>query len=54
MLGRFQNSSVPVLNFRKYSVPVPVGFTKSHTFGVGSREFGSTVLTVPGLFSKSA
>ena len=46
MLGRFQNFTVPVLNFFKHSVPVSTGFLKSLNFGTGSREFGSTVLTV--------
>ena len=45
-LGRFQNSSVPVLNFKKYSVPVLTGSTNSNDFGSGSRVFGSSVLTV--------
>ena len=45
-LGRFQNSSVPVLNFKKYSVPVPTGSANSIAFGSGSRVFGSSVLTV--------
>ena len=46
MLGRFQNSSVPVLNFRKDSVPVLAGSIICHTFSSGSKGFGSTVLTV--------
>ena len=37
MLGRFQNSSVPVLNFSRHSVPVSIGFTKTVAFGSGSR-----------------
>ena len=47
MLGGFQNSSVPVLNFAKYMVPVPTGSTKNLYFCPGSDNFGSTVLTVP-------
>ena len=46
MLGRFQNSSVPVLNLSTNSVPVSIGFTKSTNFGTGFSRFGSTVLTV--------
>ena len=46
MLGRFQNSSVPVLNFSEDTVPVLTGFTKCLSFGTGSKDFGSTVLTV--------
>ena len=46
MLGRFQNSSVPVLNFGKDSVPVLAGSVICHAFGSCSKEFGSTVFTV--------
>ena len=46
MLGRFQNSSVPVLNLSTNSVPVSIGFTKSTNFGTGFRRFSSTVLSV--------
>ena len=52
MLGRFQNSSVPVLNSSKDSVPVSTGSTKSDVFGSGFRGFGSTVLTVLKSFLK--
>ena len=46
MLGRFQNSSVPVLNFKIDPVPVSVGSSIFLTLGSGSRGFGSSVLTV--------
>ena len=46
MLGRFQNSSIPVLNFSEDTVPVLTGSTKFFSFGRGSKDFGSTVLTV--------
>ena len=46
MLGRFQNSSVPVLNLKKISVPVSTGSAKSSIFGPGSEGFGSSVPTV--------
>ena len=46
MLGRFQNSSVPVLNFSSHSVPVPAGSTKSIPYGSGFKEFGFSVLTI--------
>ena len=46
VLGRFQNSSVPVLNFSEDTVSVLTGFTKCCSFGPGSKDFGSTVLTV--------
>ena len=36
-LGRFQNSSVPVLNFKLHSVPVLIGSTANVNFGTGSR-----------------
>ena len=45
-LGRFQNSSVPVLNFKQHSVPVLTGSYANVNFGTGSRGFGSSVLTV--------
>ena len=35
VLGRFQNSSVPVLILSTHSVPVPTGFTKNLTFCSG-------------------
>ena len=47
VLGRFRNSSVPVLIFSTYSVPVPTGFTCILTIGSGYKRFGSSVLTVP-------
>ena len=43
MLGRFQNSSVPVLILSTNSVPVPIGSIDNLTFGSG---FKSSVLTV--------
>ena len=46
MLGRFQNSSVPVLNLRKNSVPVSTGSHEMPKLVSGSGDFGSTVLTV--------
>ena len=46
VLGRFQNSSVPVLILSTHSVPVPSDFTNNITFGSGFKEFGSAVLTV--------
>ena len=46
MLGRFQNSSVLVLNLVILSVPVPIGSMKRVSFGPGSRDFGFSVLTV--------
>ena len=53
MLGRFQNSSVPVLNSSKDSVPVSTGSTKNDVFDSGFRRFGSTVLTVLIFFLKA-
>ena len=46
MLGRFQNSSVPVLNLSTHSVPVSTGFVKSINFESGFEGFGFSVLTV--------
>ena len=46
MLGRFQISSVPVLNFWANSVPVLIGSNKCIAFGSGYEGFGSTVFTV--------
>ena len=46
MLGRFQNSSVPVLILSIHSVPVSSGSAISTTFGSGSKGFGFSVLTV--------
>ena len=45
-LGRFQNSSVPVLNFKQHSVPVLTGSITNVNIGTGSKGFGSSVLTV--------
>ena len=45
-LARFQNSSVSVLNFIQYPVPVSIGSSKCLTFGSGFRGFGFAVLTV--------
>ena len=53
VLGRFQNSSVPVLNSSKDSVPVSTGSTKNDVFDSGFRRFGSTVLTVLIFFLKA-
>ena len=46
VLGRFQNSSVPVLNLNRNSVPVLIGYIKSLAISSGFGRFGSTVLTV--------
>ena len=46
MLGRFQNSSVPVLNLLRHSVPVLTGSIENQNLGSGFGRFGSTVLTV--------
>ena len=54
MLGRFQNSSVPVLILRIHSVPVSSGSAKSTTFGSGSKGFGFSVLTVLSFYPISA
>ena len=53
-LGRFQNSSVPVLNFKQHTVPVLTGSIANVNFGTGSRGFGSSVLTVLTFWLKSA
>ena len=52
-LGRFQNSSVPVLILSTLSVPVLTGSTKSPAVGSGFKGVGSTVLTILILGSKS-
>ena len=46
VLGRFQNSSVPVLNLRKNSIPVSIGSREMPKLISGSGNFGSTFLTV--------
>ena len=53
-LGRFHNSSVPVLNFKQHSVPVLIGSIWNWTFGSGSAQFGSSVLTILIFWPKSA
>ena len=46
VLGRFQNSSVPVLILSTHSVPVSTSSTKILTFCSGFSKFGSSVMTV--------
>ena len=53
-LGRFQNSSVPVLSLIRFPVPVFLGSTKSESSGSGFGQFGYTVLTVLIFSQKSA
>ena len=53
-LGRFQNLSVSVLNFKQHSVPVLIGSVWKWTFGSGSRQFGSSVLLVLIFWSKKS
>ena len=45
-LGRFQNSSVPVLNLRKHSVSVSIDSKKMKAFGSGSRSIGFSIPSV--------
>ena len=53
VLGRFQKSSVPVLNLKVLFGSGFDRFYKNLNFGTGSRGFGSTVLTVLRFFWKT-